>query len=102
MLDNAMKYGGNLIHVGIKTQGDHVIITVADNGPGIPAEYHKKIFENFFRIPSDNRHDVKGHGLGLSYARDIIIAHVGTLEMESRSGDGVAFIITLPINPLLS
>jgi signal transduction histidine kinase len=102
LLDNAMKYGGNLIHIGIKTQGDHAVVTVADNGPGIPSEYRKKIFENFFRIPSDNRHDVKGHGLGLSYARDIITAHNGTLELANITGNGAEFIITLPINPLLS
>lgn len=100
LLDNAMKYGGNLIHIGIKMQRDDVVITVADNGPGIPAEYRKKIFENFFRIPSDNRHDVKGHGLGLSYARDIITAHNGTLELGNVTGDGAIFIITLPINPI--
>jgi signal transduction histidine kinase len=100
LLDNAIKYGGNLIHIGIKMQEDHVSITVADNGPGIPVEYRKKIFENFFRIPSDDRHDVKGHGLGLSYARDIITAHDGTLELESVMGDGAVFVITLPINPL--
>jgi signal transduction histidine kinase len=100
LIDNAVKYGGNLIHIEIKKQRDHAIITVADNGPGVPAEYRKKIFENFFRIPSDNRHDVKGHGLGLSYARDIITAHNGTLELESVQGNGAVFMITLPINPL--
>lgn len=100
LIDNAMKYGGKLIHIGIKMLKNHVVITVADNGPGVPAEYRKKIFENFFRIPSDNRHDVKGHGLGLSYARDIIAAHNGTLELESANGNGAVFMITLPTNPL--
>lgn len=99
LLDNAVKYGGNLIRIGVKNLDDKVRITIADNGPGIAPEYRKKVFENFFRVPSHNRHDVKGHGLGLSYARDIITAHQGTIDLEGTPGGGATFIITLPLNP---
>ncbi len=101
LLDNAVKYGGNEIRIGIVRQADRILLSVADNGPGIPQEYHKKVFESFFRIPSGNRHDVKGHGLGLSYAQDIVAAHQGTLSLESKPGEGATFTISLPYNPAL-
>jgi signal transduction histidine kinase len=99
LLDNAVKYGGNQIHISIVRRGPYVQLSVKDNGPGIRPEYHKKVFENFFRIPSGNRHDVKGHGLGLSYAREVVHAHQGTLSLESKPGEGATFIISLPLNP---
>ncbi len=101
LLDNAVKYGGNQIRIGINKGSDKATLRITDNGPGIPAEYHKRVFENFFRIPSDNRHDVKGHGLGLSYVRDVVAAHNGNISLESTPGKGATFIITLPLNPML-
>lgn len=97
LLDNAVKYGGDRISISLDINDQQARLTISDNGPGIETEYHKKVFDNFFRVPSGNRHDVKGHGLGLSYARDIVKAHEGNIMLESRPGEGAAFIITLPI-----
>ena len=69
---------------------------VADNGPGIPDEYKQKIFDEFFRIPAGNVHNVKGYGLGLSYVKKIIKAHKGAVEVKDNYPKGSMFIITIP------
>ncbi len=97
LLDNAIKYGGELIELHMEAYNNKLRLRISDNGPGIRPEYHKKIFENFFRIPSNNRHDIKGHGLGLSYARDIVKAHDGTIHVNSDLESGTTFVIILPI-----
>lgn len=98
ILDNAMKYGGDTISIDINAGREAIHIGISDNGPGIAQAYHKKIFDHFFRIPSGDQHNVKGHGLGLSYARHIIEAHGGTLSLDSREGAGATFLISLPKN----
>jgi len=98
LLDNAIKYGGtdSVINVSQRAENGSIIIRVKDNGPGIPAEYHAKIFERFFRVPSGDIHNVKGYGLGLSYAKSIIEKHNGTLTLISN-GQGAGFTISIPL-----
>ena len=97
VLDNAIKYGGSSIEIALKQQAAQVIISISDNGPGIPQEYRKKIFEKFFRIPSGNVHDVKGYGLGLNYTHYVITAHNGSIREENNAHGGATFVITLPV-----
>lgn len=100
LLDNAIKYGNNLICVDLYHDHQKVHLKIADNGPGIPGSYREKIFEKFVRVPQENIHNVKGYGLGLSYARYIIEAHKGTLKLEQVTGAGGAvFHICLPEFP---
>ena len=80
LLDNAIKYGDGEIVVELKETIAGFEIYVADNGQGIPKSNHSDIFEKFFRVPSGNLHDVKGFGIGLYYAMNIILKHNGTLE----------------------
>jgi two-component system phosphate regulon sensor histidine kinase PhoR len=98
LLDNALKYsaGEPRISVSLTEHGNRVIIKVGDNGIGIPKEYSKKIFEKFFRVPAGDVHNVKGYGLGLSYVDSVIRSHKGTIEVDSESGKGSTFIISLP------
>lgn len=96
IMDNAIKYGGDHIELKLAAKGDQAVLKIRDNGQGIPPGYHKKVFEHFFRVPSGNKHDVKGHGLGLSYARQIIEAHGGHIQLESSPGNGATFIIVFP------
>jgi two-component system phosphate regulon sensor histidine kinase PhoR len=100
LLDNAAKYSGEHpeITLGTKRNADSIQVMVRDNGPGIPYQYRNRIFDQFFRIPSGNIHDVKGFGLGLYYVRLTCKAHRWDIRLESESGRGAAFIITIPIN----
>lgn len=96
LLDNALKYGGDAIQVGFHRTGTEIVLTVADNGRGIPAEYGRKIFEKFFRIPQGDVHDVKGYGLGLNYTRYIAEAHGGQIAQHNGEDGGAVFTIVLP------
>lgn len=98
LLDNALKYSREkpLIDVDIISNSDECVIRVKDNGIGIPPEFRNRIFEKFFRVPTDNRHNIKGYGLGLSYVAHIIHEHHGTITLHSEPGKGSEFIIKLP------
>jgi signal transduction histidine kinase len=97
ILDNAIKYGGNLIKVSLEARNQMAVLAICDNGPGIPAAYHKKIFESFFRMPTGDIHNVKGHGLGLSYSKYIIEQHGGSIGLENNDEPGATFVISLPL-----
>jgi two-component system, OmpR family, phosphate regulon sensor histidine kinase PhoR len=98
LLDNAMKYSKEepRISVHIIDQKQYLELRVTDNGIGIAPEYKHKIFEQFFRVPSGNRHNIKGYGLGLSYVNHIVASHQGFIEVETALGMGSSFIIKLP------
>ena len=98
ILDNALKYSSSNpeISIALNQTPDHYVLTFSDNGQGISREYQDKIFDKFFRVPSDDLHDVKGHGLGLNYVKNIIEAHNGKISVESKLGVGSTFTIHLP------
>lgn len=100
VLDNAVKYGSTPLQLSIRliTNKRWVDIGFADNGIGIPAEYRTKIFEPFFRVPTGNVHAVKGYGLGLSYVRQILIQHGGSIRVEANEPQGSLFWIRLPLH----
>jgi signal transduction histidine kinase len=84
-----------VVLVTTKKQGDHVMISVKDNGEGVPQKVLDKIFQPFFTTKPTG----KGTGLGLSMSYDIVIkGHSGDIKVESTEGEGAEFIITLPIN----
>ena len=99
LIDNAIKYCRNCPCINIRTcsEKDRLIIEVIDNGIGIRPENHKKVFQKFYRVPTGNVHDVKGFGLGLSYARTIVEAHGGQISLRSDLGQGCTFKIILPV-----
>jgi two-component system phosphate regulon sensor histidine kinase PhoR len=98
LLDNALKYSSDkpVIGVDIRSSEDRLLLTISDSGIGIPSEYHGKVFEKFFRVPTGNLHNAKGYGLGLSYVAHVINRHHGNIRVESVVGDGSRFIISLP------
>ena len=73
------------------------MVTVEDKGIGMNSDTQHKIFDKFFRLTSGNIHNVKGFGLGLSYARAIIHAHNGEIKVTSELGKGSTFEVILPI-----
>lgn len=100
LLDNAIKYSRYhpVININLVRQPAFLVLGVTDNGIGIPAVYTKKIFEKFFRIPYDDRHQTRGYGLGLSYVAHIVTLHKGDVSVISEQGKGSTFTIKLPLH----
>lgn len=98
MFDNSIKYSGTSVHIliWIKQIEQKIHIDVTDNGIGIPSVQLSRIFERFYRVPKGNIHDVKGFGLGLSYVKDIIERHDGSIRVESKEKEGSTFTIIIP------
>ncbi len=98
LLDNALKYSSPDCSILIKTwnEGNTFHVSVQDNGIGMDGRQLQYIFDSFYRIPTGNRHDVKGFGLGLSYVKRIVELHDGSITVHSTPGKGSEFIITLP------
>jgi len=98
LIDNAIKYSKEKPGLSIQTSnsGQNLIINVSDKGIGIEKEYHKKVFDKFFRVPTGDVHDVKGFGLGLAYIKKIVELHGGTIELQSEKEKGTTFTIILP------
>jgi two-component system, OmpR family, phosphate regulon sensor histidine kinase PhoR len=124
LLDNALKYGGKKIEININselnnelelnkkiekntrnTEGSNLInsdnysgiyLQIKDDGKGISSEFQDKIFDKFFRVPTDDVHDTKGHGLGLSYVAAVVRLHGGSISVDSEEGFGTTFNVFLP------
>lgn len=100
LVDNANKYSFELPHITIRTRSTAkaLIIEVADKGIGMTKEQAKRVFDQFYRVPTGNLHDVKGFGLGLNYVQDIVTQMGGTIKVSSEKDKGTTFIINLPVN----
>jgi signal transduction histidine kinase len=98
LLDNAVKYknGNPEITIFTKNATGGIVIAFKDNGIGISRDNIRKIFDQFYRVPSGNIHNVKGFGLGLSYVKKIVEAHGGRIWVDSTLGLGSTFSIFLP------
>jgi two-component system phosphate regulon sensor histidine kinase PhoR len=96
LIDNAIKYGNGEVKLSVGRSDDSLQITIADDGPGIPKKYAKQIYHKFFRIPTDNIHDVKGHGLGMYLVKAAVSKIKGSIHLNLDK-KGAEFIIILPI-----
>ena len=99
LIDNSLKYTNEVprVDIGIEQRKNSVVLTFADNGIGIASQDRELIFKRFHRIPSGNRHDQKGFGLGLSYVKMIIEDHKGTIRALKNAQQGSLFELILPI-----
>ncbi len=98
LLDNAIKYSpnGGTITVQAHWDNQHIVVTVSDEGIGIPAEEWDRIFERFHRVENEVTRRLRGAGLGLAVCRGIVEAHGGRIWVESQPGAGSTFCFTLP------
>lgn len=99
ILENALKYNDKVPEIIVRTRTDpaHFVLSIHDNGVGIPVEDQKHIFDKFYRVSQGNIHAVKGFGLGLSYVKQIIEAHGGSITVSSKPGKGTEFRVEIPL-----
>jgi len=99
LVENAVKYTppGGKVELDLVTGDGRAMLTVSDTGIGIEPADAERIFEPFVRLDAARARDTGGAGLGLAIARSIVIAHGGTLTVESRPGSGSRFTIRLPL-----
>jgi len=99
MLENAIKYseGAPKIDVYTESTNKFFIFKIKDEGIGMNKSVQKNVFDKFYREQKGNIHDVKGHGLGLAYVKEIVEKHHGTVFVESEKGKGSIFTVKLPL-----
>ncbi len=99
LLDNAVKYcpEGSEVRVRLQTDGENIVVEVADNGPGIPPEDLPHIFDKMYRVEKESTRSVEGSGLGLSIVKRIVELHGGQIAVESAVGKGTTFRVRLPL-----
>ena len=100
LIDNAIKYSkeeNKKLSVRLVEAKSTAILYIKDNGIGIEKTLQKRIFDKFFRVPTQNIHNVKGYGLGLHYVKNVIDAHGWDLVLESEQGKGSTFCIKMRI-----
>jgi len=99
LVENAVKFSvqGKTVLVRAAVSKEAVLISIRDEGPGIPAEHLPRIFERFYRVDKARSRQLGGTGLGLSIVRHIVLAHGGKVEVDSTVGVGSTFTIALPV-----
>ncbi|RPI79573.1 MAG: sensor histidine kinase [Desulfobacteraceae bacterium] len=97
LLNNALKYRKNLIEIKLAKSAAALDISVRDDGQGIPRELHEKIFKCYFQMDMQNDQCVRGHGLGLAGVMILLEDMGGRMTLESDTGKGTVFSVTIPL-----
>ncbi|MFS0722280.1 ATP-binding protein [Paenibacillus sp. 1P07SE] len=99
LLSNAIKYspGGGRIMIQTQILPGQLVIRISDEGLGIPDNALPKLFNKFYRVDNSDRREIGGTGLGLAIVKEIITRHKGTIEVESKLGEGSTFTIRFPV-----
>lgn len=98
LIDNAIKYSPSAPQISVKLglNNAHYLVDIKDRGIGMDEETQMQVFDRFFRATKGNIHDVKGHGLGLSFVKEIVEKHRGQITLKSSPGEGTTFTLALP------
>ncbi|MGR3219430.1 MAG: hybrid sensor histidine kinase/response regulator [Candidatus Anammoxibacter sp.] len=97
LINNGLKHTKDYVKISVTPQDDSIIISVTDNGPGIPEKYKVKIFDKYFRIEAGKDRKKYGVGLGLAFCKMAIEAQKGSIYVESEEGKGSSFNVKLNI-----
>jgi signal transduction histidine kinase len=97
LADNAARHARSTITLGCEVEGDEAIITVADDGPGVPVGDRARVFERFVRLDTGRARTASGSGLGLAIATEIITSHGGTVAVTDAAQGGAKFVLRLPL-----
>ena len=97
LVDNAVRHARTTITLSLARNGECAELTIADDGPGIPPAARDRVFDRFVRLDEDRARTAGGTGLGLPIARDIVVAHGGTLTLDDAPAGGTAATIRLPL-----
>ena len=96
VIDNAVRYAASTVQVTAVAVPQHIVITITDDGPGIPEADRDRVFDRFVRLDSSRERGSGTTGLGLAIAREIATAHQGTITATDNPGGGARFVISLP------
>ncbi|HEX4469590.1 MAG TPA: ATP-binding protein [Gemmatimonadaceae bacterium] len=101
LVQNAVTHSAQAVKIEFKARkdGEGVLFTISDNGPGIPPQYHEVIFRKFERVKTQGVPRTRSSGLGLAFCKLVIDAHGGRIWVQSAEGQGSAFHFTLPLKP---
>lgn len=102
LLNNALKYRKRFIEITMDINGEYLFLSITDDGEGIPRNFHKKIFESFFQLGSENGGTVRGSGLGLAGVMVLVDELGGRLLLESDEGQGATFSVEVPLTKKIS
>lgn len=102
LLGNAIRYGctepGSVATLSIRLQGERLLVTVSDQGEGIPPKHLPRVTERFYRVDPARSRESGGTGLGLAIVKHVVERHRGTLAIDSKPGEGTTVSVTLPLD----
>ena len=96
LVDNAVRHAAGRVILELSEHDDGVVLAVADDGPGVPADQRERVFERFARTDEGRSADDGGSGLGLSIVRDVVMRHGGNVVLDTGYVSGARFVVTLP------
>jgi two-component system sensor histidine kinase SenX3 len=99
LVENAVQYTrpGGTVEVAVQPENGRAVLTVRDDGVGIPTKDQARVFERFYRVDRARSRDTGGTGLGLSIVKHVVENHSGTVQVASRLGEGSTFTVRLPL-----
>ena len=102
LVQNAITHapGPVTLVLGARRDPEGIVLTVQDNGPGIPAEYQDLVFQKFEQVRAPHAPRVRSSGLGLAFCRVAVTSHGGRIWVRSKEGEGSTFFILLPLAPV--